>query len=68
MVSASDETVAFQLAQGSGQHALRDPFEPSRQLGMAHRAGHAQGMDDAEGPSVAGMGQHFSFQAAIIVA
>jgi hypothetical protein len=40
---------------------LRDPFDLTRQLGMAQRTGDAKSMDDAEGPSVAGMGEHFPF-------
>ena len=55
------------MSQGAGQHPLRYAFKPPRQLGMAQRTGDTQDMDDAEGPAIAGMGQHFPFQSVIIV-
>ena len=35
VVAAENESIAFQMTQGSGQHALRDPCEPSCQLGVS---------------------------------
>lgn len=67
MISADNEAIALQVTQGSGQHTLRDPVEPSRQLGVSQCAGHAESMDNTEGPPVAGMGQYFPFQPVIIV-
>ena len=44
------------------------PSSPPRQFGVAQCPGNAERMDDAEGPSIPGMGQHFPLQPVIIVA
>lgn len=68
MVLPNNQAVPLQLTQGSGQHPLRDPFEPPRKLGMTQRTRHTQSMDDAKRPSIAGMGQHFTLKPVIIAA
>lgn len=68
MVVSHDQAVTFELAQGAGQHSLRNAIELSRKLGVAQRPGDAERMDDAERPSIPRMGENLALQAVVVIA
>src|ERR1700689_1416700 len=61
---AGDQPVAFQPAQGEGEHALRNAADGATQLIEAHGAW-AEPRDDEDRPLVADPGQHVADGAAV---
>ena len=61
------EPVTFEMPQGPREHPLRDPVHAPADLGMTKLAIDAQGVDDPQGPAVAGMAQHLPTHPVIVV-
>lgn len=63
VVVPDDQAITLKLPQRARKHPLGDAFQPSGDFSMSKRSCDPESMNNPKRPAIAGVRQHFPFQA-----